>query len=220
MGSERIDQRLTVTRQWLWGNTVTPSQTFLRRCQMKYIDLIQEMASTKSSADISLILLYRTILPMVHRCKNVTLQWDSLVPKYCSLLTCGARLCDVKLHDRFLPGWLAQEASVFAGSLLENRLKSCGQLFKSPNTVVLGGHGKAEKWRRIGCSDKAELCSSLLPKIQASGVTSHHKETSSEHRHLLHRKLCTRTLRPGGGTLASSAWHSLTRCTMVHLLSS
>lgn len=164
----------------------------------------------KVFADISLILLYRTILPMVRRCKNVTLQWDSLVAKYCSLLTCGARLCDVKLHDRFLPGWLAQEASVFAGNLLGNRPKSWGQLFKSPNTVMLDGHGKAEKWRRIGCSDKAELCSSLLLKIQASGVTSPREGASSERRHLLHRKLCTRTFRPADGTHASFAWHSLT----------
>lgn len=124
---------------------MNPLQTFLQRCQMKYSDLIQEMASTKSSADISLILLHLTILPRVRRCKNVTLQRDSLAPKYCSLLMCGARLCDVELHDRFLPGWLVQEASVFAGNLLGNRLKSCGQLFKSPNTAVLGGCGKAEK---------------------------------------------------------------------------
>lgn len=87
---------------------------FLQRCQTNRKDLAQEMVSTMSSADVTLIFTASDDIA-----KGLSVQERSCHYKrslYPSIVVCLHAVCthvSSSQHDRFLPGWLAQGAGVF-----------------------------------------------------------------------------------------------------------
>lgn len=134
-----------------------PLKTFLQRCQTNRKDLTQEMVSTKSSADVSLIF---TVPDDIAKGLSV---WEShaATSLYPSIVVWIRAVCisvSSSEHVRFLPGWLAQGASVFAGEPLEPTKELRTTVWVAQHADVRRCK-QAAKWR---CIERIEMLSHVL----------------------------------------------------------